>query len=280
MSDDQQHRLQCMNVWGGNQSTNTSLTTAGLDIWVFSSPYQNAESGGDIYQISSCSSGSISRLLLADVSGHGIIVSDIAKKLRSIMHKHISEICQKKLVSEINREFTLWEDSDAFATAVICTFFAPSRKLSLSNAGHPTPLIYSGKTRKWTFHTPLENEYQRNFPLGILPENAFNTFETSLTKGDMLLLFTDAFPESKNELGLQLNEAGILELINSLPLTKPDNFLNDLVVNIKSKHPDNLLNDDATLILIKANGSQGRLQDFAAAPYRLIKNIFAPKRYA
>src|SRR5688500_12623820 len=42
--------MQCMEVWGGNQAVETSVTMAGLDAWVYSRPYGgDAAGGGDVH---------------------------------------------------------------------------------------------------------------------------------------------------------------------------------------------------------------------------------------
>ena len=71
MADSPKQHMQCMEVWGGSQVTSSGVELAGLDVWVYSKPFGEAQRGGDVYYVSSCASGRISRLLLADVSGHG-----------------------------------------------------------------------------------------------------------------------------------------------------------------------------------------------------------------
>ena len=60
-----------MEVWSGSQLTTQGVAFGGLDAWVYSKPFGGAKQGGDIYYASSCATGRITRLLLADVSGHG-----------------------------------------------------------------------------------------------------------------------------------------------------------------------------------------------------------------
>jgi len=54
----------------------------GLDAWVSSQPEGHAVAGGDVYYFSSCASGRITRILLADVSGHGELIARTAAGLR------------------------------------------------------------------------------------------------------------------------------------------------------------------------------------------------------
>jgi phosphoserine phosphatase RsbU/P len=77
--------MPCMEVWGGSQLTARGVVFGGLDAWVYSKPHGKARRGGDVYYASSCAAGRISRLLLADVSGHGTSVAAIAADLRLLM---------------------------------------------------------------------------------------------------------------------------------------------------------------------------------------------------
>ena len=74
---DDKHRMQCMEVWGGNAATSRNSRMPGLDIWVYSQPHEQSNVGGDIHYVSSCATGRITRLLLADVSGHGAGVAEV-----------------------------------------------------------------------------------------------------------------------------------------------------------------------------------------------------------
>ena len=40
-------RMQCMEVWGGNSPVDRSFATPGLEFWIHSRPYEQADQGGD-----------------------------------------------------------------------------------------------------------------------------------------------------------------------------------------------------------------------------------------
>src|SRR5580692_2641034 len=83
VTDKPKQHMQCMEVWGGSQITTRSVEFGGLDAWVYSKPHGQAQRGGDVYYASSCGTGRITRLLLADVSGHGSGVAATAAALRA-----------------------------------------------------------------------------------------------------------------------------------------------------------------------------------------------------
>ena len=81
---------------GWNQAVERSVETAGLKIWVYSRPYGKAHRGGDVHYLSSCESGRVTRMLLADVSGHGESVSQVAVALRDLMRQNVNYIKQAR----------------------------------------------------------------------------------------------------------------------------------------------------------------------------------------
>ncbi|MFT3684990.1 MAG: SpoIIE family protein phosphatase [Phycisphaerales bacterium] len=135
--------MQCMEVWGGYGVSDNGVIMPGLDVWVFSRPYQQSEFGGDVHYVSSCGTGRISRLLVADVSGHGESVAAIAKDLRDLMRRYVNYVDQRAFVEQLNGSFLGLAKNGLFATAAVATFFAPTQTLTLTNAGHPRPLLYS-----------------------------------------------------------------------------------------------------------------------------------------
>src|SRR3954471_17144435 len=151
MSEAHDHHMQCMEVWGGNQTADSGVVMAGLDAWVYSKPFGGADGGGDVYYVSSCATGRITRLLVADVSGHGSSVAQIAATLRGLMRRHVNQIDQTRFVRSMNEHFNALSAAGCFATALVTTFFAPTNSLSLCNAGHPPPLLYRAATRQWDF---------------------------------------------------------------------------------------------------------------------------------
>src|SRR3954463_4641873 len=104
MSTNPEH-MTCMEVWGGNQIVDTAVQLSGLDAWVYSKPYANSSEGGDVHYVSSCATGRITRLLLADVSGHGAKVSSTAAELRNLMRKFVNRIDQTGFVQSMNQQF-------------------------------------------------------------------------------------------------------------------------------------------------------------------------------
>src|SRR6202158_1384277 len=105
MSNQSTQQMQCMEVWSGSQLTERMVQLGGLDAWVYSKPFGNAQRGGDVYYASSCATGRISRLLLADVAGHRSAVGEVAGDLRARMRPVAHPVDQAEFVRLLNQQF-------------------------------------------------------------------------------------------------------------------------------------------------------------------------------
>jgi len=268
-------RMECMEVWGSNRAVDTSVTMTGLDVWTFSQPYDNSERGGDVYYLSSCASGRISRLLLADVSGHGAEVARIAESLRDLMRQHVNYISETRLAEAVNAEFAR-SSNHGFATALILSFFAPRRSLSISNAGHPDPLIYRRKASQWSVLGAEQikpDDVDRNLPLGVLPEVRYGNTSTRLAEGDIVLCYSDAFTESRSSDGQMLHTEGLRQLMADAPVEEPAHLIAWLRERLRGEDERNLEDDDATITLLTPNQLRVPLRDNLLAPIRFAGDL-------
>jgi len=279
MPDSPKQHMQCMEVWGGSQVTSSGVELAGLDVWVYSKPFGQAQRGGDVYYVSSCASGRISRLLLADVSGHGKSVASTAADLRTLMRRFVNRLDQKEFVRLLNEQFTALSRDGTFSTAVVTTFFAPTGRLSLCNAGHPRPLLFRARDDRWSFlgdHDISEKKEPGNIPLGILPITDYEHLDIELDPGDCLLSYTDALIESCDADGEMLGEEGLLRIVNLLGDVAAEKLIASLLQEIRERFPENLSADDVTLMVVRANGRSLHfsLREKVDAFRRFVKTLF------
>ena len=248
--------MQCMEVWSGSQLTESSVEFGGLDAWIYSKPFGEARHGGDIYYASSCATGRITRLLLADVAGHGSAVADTATGLRTLMRRFVNHLDQGEFVRLLNRQFAELSKDGAFATAVVTTFFAPTGRLTVCNAGHPRPLIYRASQRQWSLLSSGSKSAAkiRNLPLGMIALTEYEQFDVELESGDCLLCYSDALIESCDAAGEPLGEAGLLRVVRSLGDLDAPELTDRLLKVIAERDPANLSEDDVTVLIVRANG--------------------------
>jgi sigma-B regulation protein RsbU (phosphoserine phosphatase) len=261
MPDQPAQHMQCMEVWGGSQLTSRSVEFGGLDAWVYSKPYGQAHAGGDIYYASSCATGRISRLLLADVAGHGHTVAATAADLRTLMRRFVNRLDQTEFVRLLNQQFAALPRTGAFATAIVTTFFEPTSRLTICNAGHPRPLLYRAAQRQWEVlgsQEPGSRSAPSNIPLGLFDGAEYEQFDLQLEPNDCLLSFTDALIESRDADGEMLGEDGLLRIVRVLGDIEPQKLIETLLGEIERRYPENLSDDDVTVLVVRANGRRLR----------------------
>ncbi len=273
--------LQCMEVWGGNQAVDNGVTMPGLDAWVIARPHMGDASGGDVHYLSSCATGRITRLMIADVSGHGQSASATATSLRTLMRKFINQVDQRRAVQFLNHEFSRQETSGRFATAILGTFWGPTNTLTMCNAGHPRPIWYRARTGRWDVLVPAahraESDDPVDVPLGVIDSTTYRQVEVDLKPGDLVLLYTDSLVEARLPTGKLLGEAGLVDALNRVGIADPQTLIPSLLAEFARLQA--VINDDLTALLLRPNGLTPPLTvgERARAIVHIVKGFFASK---
>jgi serine phosphatase RsbU (regulator of sigma subunit) len=249
--------MRCMEIRGGSAAVEEALTTPGLDAWVHSRPFQGAEHGGDVYYVSLCGGGVITRLVVADVSGHGAAVAEFSGSLRGLMRRNINTKSQTRLVRALNRQFAALSESRRFATAVVATYLATRQRLTVCNAGHPRPLRYHAGSGTWGLLDASTSD-EGNLPLGIDDESAYSQFAVRLGPGDLVLFYTDALTEAADPDGRMLGEEGLLGLASRLDPADPHRAGPALLAAVDAHRAGRPADDDVTLLTFHHNASGPR----------------------
>jgi len=120
------------------------------------------------------------------------------------MRQFVNRLDQTAFVRSMNQQFTTLSRTAVFATAVVTTFFAPTNRLVLCNAGHPSPLLYradsvNGPCSKAWRSIPRQHTMAfENLPLGIEDLTDYEQFAADLDVGDLVFCYSDSLIESKN----------------------------------------------------------------------------------
>lgn len=291
------HSLACSEVWGGNDEVLRAVSMPGLDAYVLSKPHAGDAAGGDIHYLSSCATGRIGRVLIADVAGHGEQVAELAIKLRAILRKNVNYVDQSRVMREMNREFVAEQQRGSglarFATAIVATFWGPTGELDLTIAGHPPPLLYRSATRTWSvLAATAQMSDDADVPLGILDTSTYTRQQVRLQRDDLLVLYTDALVEAPasvqaahGDTRRMLGTSGLLELARELDVSDAAAVTTSLLARVRAfagLKDGGELDDDATLMVLKLNAIppvRGSLATGLATTGRLLKEfVTAPFR--
>ena len=81
-------RLECKEIWGGIHNRDIEVS-AGKVIGSIYSASSEGSIGGDIYYFGVCKGDIITRLAVADVTGHGEAVSEISRYVYDSLKAHM-----------------------------------------------------------------------------------------------------------------------------------------------------------------------------------------------
>jgi len=249
-------RLACFELWGGNCAVDHPVELPGLAGWVYSSPLDPAAGGGDVHYISVCSRGMISRIVVADVAGHGSDASLVAQNLRSVLQRHTNNWDQSALMQELNRAFLPSAVKSQYATAAVLSFFVETAELVFTNAGHPPALWYRAGEDCWELledNTAFAVEIE-GLPLGLIPGTSYRQTGVRLGAGDALVLYTDGVTEATNSSGAELGRAGLLALARRLKIGSPVEVARELIAGVRAFRGNVTRRDDETLIVLRQVG--------------------------
>ncbi len=253
--------MRCMEIWGGNRAEENAIATPGLDIWVFSQPYHADDEGGDVHYVSLCGGGIITRLIIADVSGHGESVAEFSHALRRLMRRNINSKSQKGLVHAINRQFTEMAQLRRFATAVVATYLATNDSLAICNAAHPRPIWYRAETKTWAVldHKAAESsETAMNLPFGIDETSSYDQFIVRLGLDDIVIFYTDALTEAMAPSETMLGEEGLLQIARGIDVERKEQLAPALLEKIREHRGGVAADDDVTLVILHHNAGPPR----------------------
>jgi sigma-B regulation protein RsbU (phosphoserine phosphatase) len=82
-------RLECTGIWGGIRNRDIEITAGKVIGSIYSAACCEGSKGGDIYYFGVCKGDIITRLAIADVVGHGEVVSEVSQYVYDSLIAHI-----------------------------------------------------------------------------------------------------------------------------------------------------------------------------------------------
>jgi sigma-B regulation protein RsbU (phosphoserine phosphatase) len=200
--------------------------------------------------MSVCDYDLISRVALADVSGHGHDVSAVTQTLRDLMHQNINAWDQSDFMRGLNDAFN---KSKKYATAIVLSFHRVTGRLAFSNAGHLPPLWYHAAQRSWGWLEEGNDPHLKKaagLPVGLIPGTSYSQTVVTLNPSDLLVLYTDGITEAENRTKQELGREQLLDWARQAPVDSPKALGEDLLQRLESFR-GGLRSDDETLLVLQ-----------------------------
>lgn len=267
--------MNCMEVCGGHVDGSRHLSRPGLEVWISSHSHQDTGAGGgDLHLISSCASGRITRMLLADVCGFGPLFQDLAARLAGVMMRNVNSVQQTRSVRQMSEQLAAASEQGGFASTLMSTYFAPTRTLSICNAGHPPPMVFRGEAKGWeVVKHPHSSVSSEPVPPGVLAPAEYGQVKLALDAADMFLSYSNSLTECRGTDGRMLGVAGLKDRLEQLDPADPASIPQRLIELVQDEHPENLCDDEATVYLCQVTKNRVPWRDNVLAPFRLLRSV-------
>ena len=206
--------------------------------------------GGDYYDFFPIGKDRLG-VIICDVVGKGMPASLVMVMIRTLVHSFVDNPAfddPAAMINEVNKRIALDFKGEQYATLFFIIVNHKTGAVTAINAGHGNLLVFRRSENKFMSHDFGDT------PVGVIPEQLYTPYETSLIKGDIVILNTDGITEAGNSVHEQFTE----QRLNST-ITKNMNFDAKKILDNTIKEVENFTgstpqHDDMTLILLEYIG--------------------------
>lgn len=226
----------------------------GFDI---ASHYESAkEVGGDYYDFVEINQDKVG-VVVADVSGKGVPGSLVMTMIRTALRTEArGTTSAAETLKRVNKFIIGDIKKGMFVTVFYAILDSRTRSLTFASAGHNPMILYRPATRKSYYLNP------KGFPVGIslndgdLFNRSLEDDSIRLTKGDIVIIYTDGVTEAMNSKRELFGEERLLDTVRRYGHLSAKEFVEKLKTEIVSFTEGQIQNDDISLVVIKENMTQ------------------------
>ncbi|NLI81492.1 MAG: SpoIIE family protein phosphatase [Deltaproteobacteria bacterium] len=216
----------------------------GFDIAAVSIPAR--EVGGDFYDFIEIEDGKWG-IVLGDVMGKSVSGALVTAACRSIF-RMLSEqgLSREQLMRQANRRVRSDIKKGLSVALVYAVVDEKSCSISLTNAGQPQPVCYSGESGEARL---VENPGD-TVPLGIVEDANYEEVRIDLHPGDRMVFYTDGVVESFNEKGELFGFDRLLQTVRAAGSLDCRNLLVHTLQAVSTFCGGSREHDDLTMIVL------------------------------
>ncbi len=202
--------------------------------------------GGDFYDVLPLPDGRII-VTLGDVAGKGSPAALLMALLLAVLRTLVEEGLEASvLVNRLNLQICRHSPGSRFITFFYGIYNPATGGLTYVNAGQNPPFIRRIDGR-------LERLTATGVALGMFDHSTFESRETHITPGDLLVLYSDGVTEAENPEGVPFEESGLQDVINRNLADPPADLGARVLKAVEAHAREPRFFDDLTILILKRN---------------------------
>jgi sigma-B regulation protein RsbU (phosphoserine phosphatase) len=245
--------VRCSEIWGGNGNADLDVCTNGINASVYSLPC-GGERGGDVYYLSVCTHDMMTRMVVADVRGHGAQVSQLSAWLHDEIQAHLDILDSGSMLRSLNGKL-FRRGFETLTTAGVLAYHTGDSKLYVCSAGHPPALLSRKRHGLWTPVDLSSGHIPSNLPLGVRDSADFGQVAVSVEAGDRVALYTDGITECTNASGEEFGQERLCALLEDCDDMDLNATKRCLLGALRLHAGQTAYEDDLTLLLIEISSN-------------------------
>jgi serine phosphatase RsbU (regulator of sigma subunit) len=200
--------------------------------------------GGDFYDVLPLPDGRII-VTLGDVAGKGSPAALLMALLLAVLRTLVDEeLPPPALVERLNVQICRHSPSSRFITLFYAVYSPVTGVLTYVNAGQNPPMIRR-----------LDGRYERlgstGVALGMFDHSTFNSVDSSLAPGEMLVMYSDGITEAEDPAGRPFEESGLELVVERYAQEEPAEIGVQVLKAVELHARASRFIDDLTILLLK-----------------------------
>ncbi|MGB7326627.1 MAG: SpoIIE family protein phosphatase [Rubripirellula sp.] len=262
---------KCLEVVGGRLSYDAHYSMPGLAMQICSRQTNGCrDGGGEVHFVSSCASGRITRMMIADICGSEETFRRLSCEMRDGVIRSINSIWQNKVVENVGHQFREFAKQGGCGTATVATYFAPTRSFVMCNIGNPPLLVFRAREQRWeAIHGETRVVERAGETVdGLYGESEYRHIRTKLEPDDTIVMYGNGFAQSAFPTGGIVGHTRLLESLQESPHSNPESRVEHLIGLIRDS---SATEEESTIIICRVTNTGTRLRDNLLAPLRMFQ---------
>jgi len=214
-------------------------SSAHLQMYGFSAPA--ADVSGTFYDAFDMDNGLVG-MLMGDVGGRGVTAALLMAMGQTFVKSFMQQgVSPAECLDQLNRMLFADGLPHVGLKLMACTFDPTSGRLELANAGHEAPLVLHADGSLESVETSGSSIWEKE-------AGDFDTFESTLSTGDAIVLVSSGMVETTNSNGLKYSRERLTSSLRDVEDAKPTSLIRSLVRSVQEHAGDTDPREDLTIL--------------------------------